>query len=196
MARSILLMIALAAPPVAAIVGAEFRERQRYPRRFAEVIPQEVYRGGFPTADDVTHLKQDLSIRTLINLTERTDRPEEKEMLRAAEHLGLQLRRFPMPGDGRGDYAMLEKAADAIAEATNRPVFFHCAAGKQRSNAAWGAYRIKHCGWDIERTLAELERDYDLDRHAERLLCEHLTGFARWMSTRTAASSGPAEQVR
>jgi protein tyrosine phosphatase (PTP) superfamily phosphohydrolase (DUF442 family) len=196
MGRSLLLIVALAAPPVATMVGAEVRERQRYPRRFAEVVSNEVYRGGFPSADDIVHLKQDKSIRTIINLTNPTDEAEEKEMLATVERLGIELRRFPMPGDGRGDYAALDKAADALADLGSRPVFFHCAAGKQRSNATWGAYRLKHDGWDIERTLAELERDYDLDRQAERPLCDHLTGFARWIAARPAPSSAPAGHTR
>lgn len=173
-------MLALAAPPVAAIVGAEVRERQRYPRRFAEVVPNEVYRGGFPSVDDIVHLKEDKSIRTIVNLTGPTDRPEEREMLAKVESLGIHLLRFPMPGDGRGDFAMLEQAAVAIADQGNRPIFFHCAAGKQRSNAAWAAYRMKFCGWSVEEALAELERDYDLDRNAERALCDHLRDYQRW----------------
>lgn len=192
MVRSILLMIALAAPPVAAIVGAEVRERQRYPRRFAEVVPNEVYRGGFPSVDDVVHLKEDKSIRTIVNLTGPTDRPEEREMLAMVERLGIHLLRLPMPGDGRGDFAMLEQAAMAIADRGNRPIFFHCAAGKQRSNAAWAAYRMKYCGWSVEEALAELERDYDLDRNAERGLCEHLEGYQRWRFEYRPAPTKPA----
>ena len=87
--------------------------------------------------------------------------------LATVERLGIHLLRFPMPGDGRGEFAALEQAAMAIADKGNRPVFFHCAAGKQRSNAAWAAYRLKFWGWSVEQALAELERDYDLDRGAE-----------------------------
>lgn len=185
-------MLALAAPPVAAIVSAEVRERQRYPRRFAEVVPHEIYRGGFPSVDDVVHLKDDKSIRTIVNLTGPTDRPEEREMLATVERLGIRLVRFPMPGDGRGDFTMLEGAAVAIADPDNRPLFFHCAAGKQRSNAAWAAYRMKFCGWSVEEALAELERDYDLDRNAELGLCEHLESYQRWRFEYRPAATQPA----
>ena len=185
-------MFALTAPPIAAIVGAEVRERQRYPRRFAEVVPNEVYRGGFPSAEDIVRLKEEKSIRSIVNLTGPTDRPEEKEMLAAVERLGIRLTRLPMPGDGRGDYEALEQAAIAIADRANRPVFFHCAAGKQRSNAAWAAYRMKFWGWSVDQALDELERDYDLDRDAEWGLCEHLRGYQRWrFEYRPAPTSQP-----
>lgn len=183
--RTILLVMALAAPPVATMVGAEAWERWRYPRRFAEAIPNEVYRGGFPSAEDIAHLKEDKAIRTIVSLTDPKDRAEERQLTDQAARLGIRRLQFPMPGDGRGDYAQLDLAADAIADGGNRPLFFHCAAGKQRSNAAWAAYRMKHCGWNLERALAELERDYDLDRDAERLLCQHLAGYERRLVAQT-----------
>lgn len=189
MARTVILVIVLAAPPIATIVGSRIYDRIRYPRRFAEVVPDAVYRGGFPTAEDLDHLKEDKSIRTIVNLTERTNRPEEKKMLDEAARLGIRVHQFPMPGDGRGDYAALDQAAAVIANRANWPLYFHCAAGKQRSNAAWAAYRMRHCGWSLEKALAELERDYDLDRNAERLLCVHLAGYSRWLSERNQNST-------
>jgi protein tyrosine/serine phosphatase len=184
MMRTIFLVLALSAPPIVVIVGTQIRENQRYPRRFAEVIPHEVYRGGAPSAENIVHLKEDKAIRSVLDLTDRSDRPDEKQARETAERLGIRTWQFPMPGDGRGDFVQLDAAADVIADQSNRPLFFHCAAGKQRSNAAWAAYRMKHCGWTIERTLAELERDYDLDRKTEQPLCEHLAGFARWLAAR------------
>ncbi len=184
MARTIILVIVLAAPPIATIVGSRIHDRIRYPRRFAEVVPDGVFRGGFPTAENINHLKEDKSIRTIVNLTERNDRQEENQMFDEAKRLGIEICQFPMPGDGRGDYASLDQAAEVIANRANWPLYFHCAAGKQRSNAAWAAYRMKCCGWNLEKTLAELERDYDLDRDAERLLCVHLAGYSRWLSVR------------
>jgi protein-tyrosine phosphatase len=58
-------------------------------------------------------------------------------------------------------------------------VYVHCAAGKQRSNAAVAAYRMRHCGWTLEQTLAELEEKYGLDRTAEAALVEHLEKYWR-----------------
>jgi protein-tyrosine phosphatase len=189
MVRSFFLVLALAAPPIVVIVGTQIRENQRYPRRFAEVIPHEVYRGGAPSAENIAHLKEDKAIRSVLDLTDRSDRPDEKQARETAERLGIRTLQFPMPGDGRGDFVQLDAAADVIADQANRPLFFHCAAGKQRSNAAWAAYRMKHCGWTIERTLAELERDYDLDRKAEQPLCEHLAAYARWLAARSTTTN-------
>ena len=192
MARTIFLVLALAAPPIAVIVGTQIRENRRYPRRFAEVVPHEVYRGGFPSAENIVHLKEDKAIRTVLNLTDRSDGMDEKQALATAERLGIRTQQFPMPGDGRGNYVQLDRAADVIADPANRPLYFHCAAGKQRSNAVWAAYRMKHCGWTVDRSLAELERDYDLDRQAEQPLCQHLAGYAGWLAARSRTATSPA----
>ena len=104
-------------------------------------------------------------------------------MLDTVDKLGLKFFRIKMPGDGRGDFTSLDMAADAMANRQNWPVFFHCAAGKQRSNAALAAYRLKYEGWSIEKTLDDLRQRYDLDMLSEGALCEHLRQYARWVES-------------
>lgn len=191
MRRTILLIVVLLIPPAAAVGVREYQHYQKYPRRYAEVVPGRLYRGGFPTAENIRSLKSEKNIKTVINLTDEKNTPEEKQMLSTVDRLGLKFFRIKMPGDGRGDFTSLDMAADAMANRQNWPVFFHCAAGKQRSNAALGAYRLKYEGWSIDKTLSDLEAKYGLDPVDEQKLCEHLRQYARWVDSHKPLSPAP-----
>ena len=174
--RTVLIVVALLAPPTATAVITRLRY---YPRRFATVIPGQLYRGGYPSAANVRHLQKDKRIRTILSLTGPVDTPQERQMLTTARSLGLRVLRVAMPGNGCGDFADLDKAADILNTAADRPIFFHCQAGKQRSSAALAAYRMRDCGWTLQQALKELEDHYGLDRQKEAILVRHLTDYAR-----------------
>ncbi len=165
-----------------------------YPKRFAEVERGSLYRGGYPSARHIRNLATDLDVRTIVSLTGRVDDEDERAMLAEARDLRLRTLRFPMPGNGCvEDLGVLDKAADAIHNAANHPVFFHCAAGKQRSNAVLAAYRMKHCGWSLDEALAELKTRYDLLADGkEQVLVEHLRGYAKHLGLKAQRSSTPA----
>lgn len=183
MLKKTLLVILLVTPPLAVAVGMKLTA---YPRRFATVLPGKIYRGSFPSGDQIRRLHEDFGIRTVISLTDKTDKTNERDRVNAIEMLNLSQARFPMPGDGRGDFAMLDRAADAINDPANQPVFYHCAAGKQRSNAVLAAYRMKHCGWTLQQALDELKSTYDLDAAGdESELVEHLGKYAKWLENST-----------
>ena len=174
-------LLTLLVPPAATIALPHLMELANVPRRFAIVEKGEIYRGGFPDAGDIEYLSREKGIRAIVSLTGPTDRENEQAMLAEAKRQGLKMYRFPMPGNGRGDYDSMDRAAAAVADETNRPVFFHCAAGKQRSNAVLAAYRLKYCGWSIGDVKQELVKEHDLDLNdaKERSLWEHIEGYAR-----------------
>ena len=165
-----------------------------YPKRFVEVETGALYRGGYPSARHVRNLAADKGIRTIVSLTGKVDDEDEKAMLAAARDLQLRTLRFPMPGNGCvEDLGVLDKAADAIHNAANRPVFFHCAAGKQRSNAVLAAYRMRHCGWTLAEALAELETRHDLEADGkEKVLVTHLRSYAKHLGLMPEPTSTPA----
>ncbi len=199
MRRKTLLIPALLILPVSTVVVTKFdlvdatANAILYPKRFAEVEPGSLYRGGYPSARNVRNLSVDKRIRTIVSLTGRVDDEDERAMLAAARDLRLRTLRFPMPGNGCvEDLGVLDKAADAIHNAANRPVFFHCAAGKQRSNAVLAAYRMKHCGWTLADVLTELETRYDLLAEGkEKVLVEHLRRYAKHLGLKTQPTSTP-----
>lgn len=173
--RALLLIFALLMPP--GIVAVAERS-QKYPRRLAEVVPDKIFRGGFPTAGHIRNLVTDKGIKTVVSLTGLKEEPKYVDELEAVNAAGLRLIRIAMPGNGCGHFEDLDRAAEAIGDQENWPVFFHCAAGKQRSNAALAAYRLRKCGWTIERTLSELEADHGLDPDSEKALVDHLRQYS------------------
>lgn len=185
MRRALLLMAFLVVPPIAtAIVTTVLRT----PDRFAEVEPGRLYRGGYPSARQVESLAERHGLKTIVNLTTlrgahgKPVNAEAADEIAAAAKLGIRILPFPMPGNGQAEFNLLDSAADALADAANRPVYFHCAAGKMRSGATLAAYRMKHCGWSYDRAMAEAA-DYDLSINDEkdRDLREHLRKYATYL---------------
>jgi protein tyrosine/serine phosphatase len=191
LSRTFLLIVVLLVPLGAA---AYVSRSQQYPRRFAEVVPG-LYRGGFPTGDHIAALAREKGVKTVVSLTDFKDEPKYAEEMDAAKAAGLRFLRFPMLGDGRGDLDILDRAADAIGDKANWPVFFHCAAGKQRSNAALAAWRVKKCGWSIDQAIDELEKKYDLDRENEAELVDHLREYAKWIKWPQTAPARPSQGI-
>lgn len=197
MRRFLLLLLVLLIPPVATIALPKIWELGNLPRRFAVVEEGKIYRGGFPDVSDIEYLNRVKGVTTIVSLTGPTDRENEQAMLAEAKRLGIRMYRFPMPGNGRGDFNSMDRAAAAVADEANWPVFFHCAAGKQRSNAVLAAYRLKYCHWTIGRVKEELLKTYDLDPSDanERALLEHIEAYARRLleSEPTTTHSTPDE---
>lgn len=176
MRRAASIVLLLIIPPGATLVVSEV---QRYPKRFAEIEADRLYRGAYPSAEQLRNLVGDWNIQTVVSLTGAVRTPEERGMLAAMRGLNLNHLRFPMPGNGCGDFAGLDQAADALADEAKGRIFFHCKAGKQRTSAVLAAYRMRHCGYSLGEALEELEGRYDLDRTGkERVLVDHLTRYA------------------
>lgn len=184
--RSISVVILLILPPAAIAVGARLLpEYVRYPKRFAEVVPGRLYRAGFPTPRHIRNLGKYKNVKTVVTLTNVGQDPKYKREQRAIAAASMTLVRVPMPGDGCAELGDLDRAADALATALARPnrspVFFHCDAGKQRTNAVLAAYRMRIKGWSLEQALDELENRYDFDRRNEHELADHLAAYADWL---------------
>ncbi|MCK6456279.1 MAG: hypothetical protein L6Q92_07085 [Phycisphaerae bacterium] len=169
--------LALATAAAIAILWIWPGALEERPRRFAEVEPGWLYRGGYPEPDELRWLARRFGVRSVVSLMkDPPNSPREKAESSTVRELGLRFREIPMPGDGRGDFNSLDAAADAIADSKGEPVYVHCAAGRQRSNAALAAYRMRHCGWTFEQTLRELER-FGLDLAEDEALVQHLRKY-------------------
>lgn len=161
------------------------------PRRFAIVEPGKIYRGGYPEERELRWLRQQLGVGEIVSLMDESrDASKAGREHSAAAALGLRLEEFPMPGDGRGDFDTLDAAADAIAARSSKGVIYvHCSAGKQRSNAATAAWRMKHCGWSADQAIDELTRRYGFEPGDEARLAAHLRAYytERIAPSRTAS---------
>lgn len=193
MLRTAVIIVALLAPPATTAIVTRL---QQFPNRFAEVIPGKLYRGGYPSASNIRHLQKSNHIRTILSLTGPVDKPKERDMLAEANALDIRALRVPMPGNGCGNFDALDRAADILNNADNYPIFFHCQAGKQRSNAALAAYRMRHCGWPLDQVIEELEDRHGLDRHGkESVLVDHLAAYEKHLNQDALHQAGrPAKE--
>ena len=118
---------------------------------FAEVVPG-VFRGAQPDADGFRALKG-LGIRTIVNLRGKHDDSP------LASPLGLEVVEIPMsaklsiepPTDEE-----VRKFLDAVLDPAKRPVFVHCAGGRDRTGTMCALYRIEVDGWTPEKAYAEM----------------------------------------
>lgn len=159
--------------------GGKFGRYFVFPKRFAVVEPGQIFRGGEQESGPYRRIVRDRGIRTIVTLLD--DRPndrQERAETRVLESQGLKRIRIPMPGDGRGSFDDLDRAADALADPQNRPVFVHCAAGVHRTGASIAAYRMKYRGWDYDRAMAELAEHWVTPQDKPELF-EHLKQYYR-----------------
>src|SRR5262245_17867605 len=116
MRRALAFMVLLVVPAAGVRIASELH---RYPDRFAEVVPHQVYRGAYPTRDQLAHLADDLGVRRVVNLTDHTNRTRERDEKSAAAERGIQVLQFPLPGNGIGPFEIIDAAADAVAGPQN-----------------------------------------------------------------------------
>jgi protein-tyrosine phosphatase len=138
------------------------------PKRWQVVAGHPIYRSGQLSAALVKRTLASHGIQVIVALT--ADDPQDKDQQaekRAAAALGIELLRFPLRGDGRGDVNQYAGALAALvqAERQGKPVLVHCAAGVQRTGGAVAFYRLlldrkppadvvqelRQHGWDPKR---------------------------------------------
>ena len=144
----------VAAP--AALVGAwQFRD-ELFEKRFAVVVPGQLYRGAWQRPIPLRRILARERIRTVVSLTAiNRDDPKYVAQAGVLGPLGIGWRFVPI----RGSYATVKQmaeAADLLADPSLHPIFFHCIAGHHRSSQAHAAYRVRHDGWPAGRAWAEV----------------------------------------
>jgi len=138
------------------------------PKRWSVVAGHDIYRSGQLSGTLIRKMLTNYGIKVIVALTGRDlqDKDQEAEETAAAE-LGIELRRFPLRGDGTGDINNYAAALAAVVEAERqgKPVLIHCAAGAQRTGGAIAFYQLlvdrksppeviremKRCGWNPKR---------------------------------------------
>jgi protein tyrosine/serine phosphatase len=142
-----LLFLAACAPAPAASVAADVA----VPIGNFHEVAHGVYRGAQPDADGFRALR-DMGVRTIVDLRSMHDD-------KSATALGLDIVNIPMPSlptiDAPDDEEV-RKFFDVVTDAARRPVFVHCAEGKDRTGTMCALYRIEVDGWAPQRALAEM----------------------------------------
>lgn len=174
-----LIIVLLALVGTAGGIGYKYARHHIFPKRFAEVVPGKLYRSGYCEPGPLTRIIQEHHIKTILVLLEdQPNSPEQQKEMAVVQREGVKVIRIPMPGDGCAEFDDLEKASDVIADPANQPLLVHCYAGTNRTGAAYAVWRMRHCGWNYDRTLGECE-DHELSHHYSAKLFAHLERYYR-----------------
>lgn len=144
---------------IAISLAISYGRHHVFPKRFFTVMPGQIYRSGEMEEGPFLRVMNKHQIRTILTLLNyEPDDPEQVFEQQVAKERGIKLIRISMPGDGLARFDHLDVAADVLADNSNYPVLVHCAAGVNRTGAVIAAWRMKHCGWSFEDSIAEAER--------------------------------------
>ena len=119
-------------------------------------VSDTLYRGAQPAVGGLKILKDELGIKTIINLRgeDKQSRKEKEE----ANSLGLQYYSIPMAGIGRPADKQIAEVMKIIEAPENQPVFVHCKHGNDRTGTVVACYRIMREGWNANRAVTEANR--------------------------------------
>ncbi len=137
----------------------EVLEDRLIPKNWGCVEPGLIYRSGQLSAALVERTLKKHNIEVVVTLN--GEKPQDADCLaerEACRTLGIDLKRFPLGGDGTGDIHHYANAIAAIVAAmkAQRPVLVHCAAGTQRTGGVLACYRLLVKGDPNDRVLQEL----------------------------------------
>lgn len=136
------------------------------PKRFAAVVPGQVYRCGSVSPAQLERLQQEYGIRSVLSLLNPA--ADESRLERAAaRRLGIRWINVPLPGDGSSTAADRGRIRAVLLDPSLRPILVHCAAGVNRTGLAIGMYRLHVQGWTLGQVLREMRRFgfEDLPKH-------------------------------
>jgi protein tyrosine phosphatase (PTP) superfamily phosphohydrolase (DUF442 family) len=135
--------------------------------QFAEVVPGKVFRGAWQHNWPMRRVLRQNGIKTVIALAHPPTHPltiAEKDL---CEEKGVKWLHIPIvderqTGDPKSIFDPIERAAAAIADPANQPVYFHCHHGVNRASMVQIAYRTMHCGWTLEAATDEIAKTFGL----------------------------------
>jgi tyrosine-protein phosphatase SIW14 len=153
-------------PPLLTTTGKPFARRIEGKAGLSNLalVAPGIYRGAQPTAEGFRTLRE-MGIRTVICF--RMHHSSRK----AAEAAGLACIELPVEADLLGSEPPTREQVEVflriVRDPGNRPVFFHCAKGKDRTGVMAALYRIEVDGWTNAEAIEEMQafgyHDYYVD---------------------------------
>ena len=118
------------------------------------IVAPNVMRGSQPPEEAFRMLKNHYNVKTILNL--RDDKQHNEREREVVEKLGMNFINIPMNGSKKQSIEKIEKCLSIINNESNKPIFVHCQAGKDRTGLIFAAYRIKYDNWSFKDAFTEM----------------------------------------
>lgn len=151
-------------------------EDRLIPKRFGAVEAGAIYRSGRLSSALVKKTLEKHQIKVIVGLTgENPNNPDEQAQLAAAKKLGIEIKRFPLRGNGTGDVNCYVGALEVIVNARKegKPVLVYCTAGTQRTGGVTACYRLLVENRTPEFVYKEMKR-YGWKPHKNPALVDYI----------------------
>ncbi|HWE38170.1 MAG TPA: dual specificity protein phosphatase family protein [Isosphaeraceae bacterium] len=169
-----------------------------FPEKLVEVVPGKVYRGAWQHDWPMRQIVRDHKIKTIIALAHPPGDPMAVREEALAKEMGVRWLHLPIVEeviDGHETTVAdaIDRAAAAVADPANQPVYFHCHHGVNRAALVQMAFRMRYCGWSLDQALDEIRRTTGLIevKHGRGVDYRSMGDFYRdrILSRRTTAAS-------
>jgi hypothetical protein len=157
------------------------------PKNWGVVEQGAIYRSGMMKPWKVRGVLADHQIKVVVSMCSREpDNPKDNALEDAASELGVEIKRFPMGGNGLPPESSPNLHVEAVkaicdARAAGKPVLVQCAAGAQRTGGVVAAYQLLVRGKSPDEVFAQMRRHrHDPDDNPELVpfLNEHMPEWA------------------
>lgn len=155
------------------VVGVDLYWHEFFPRRFFVVEEGTLFRGARQRDRALEGILEKHDCRTVLSLTGGVESNAE-----VTRDRGLRYMAYNWNGSGIGPYEEYRDVARILADEERQPVFYHCAGGRHRTNAATFAYQLESGATEGE-AFEHIVR-YGFDREEDEKLAAHLEGYAAW----------------
>ena len=142
---------------------------------FHEITPG-LYRGARPGPEGLRAMRDQLGVRTIINLEDSKSAIQEDR--ESSEALGLEWHSIPLNVLKRPKDADIDQVLALLASPGARPAYIHCKAGRDRTGLLVALHRYFADGWRAEDAYNEaLKFGFRSQFKALREYFEEKTGY-------------------
>lgn len=127
------------------------------PKRFAEIVPGQLYRGAWQRPRQIRSIVETYGIRSVLSISVMGQHDlKYTSYAEVVREKSLDWILMPIVGS----YMTLDRMAEAAdwVEHLPRPLLFHCVAGHHRTTQAHTAWRMRHHGWTFDQAWSEVAR--------------------------------------
>jgi protein tyrosine/serine phosphatase len=159
---------------------------------FHVVEPGVLLRCGQPRVRELEQIRAAHGLRTIVCARGGTRHPLRGRWFRLEQRwcaeTGVQLVHMPFSDAATPPAEIFERFLTLLSEPAGRPVLVHCEQGYHRTGVLCAAYRVRVCGWPLDRALDEMrELGFEFERPKRQLL---VTALRTW-ATGTAPAGAP-----